>query len=920
MTFRFLLLFAFVWFAALPALGEGSLSPAIPSLSISDTLNGGGFRMGRISPWRYSFSPPDSIRDGVSLSSELTTTFEPSVNLRSVPGWNGYIWLELTFDADSTLSDRGFLMRYFDHGGARLWLNGRLIGQSGNPSPTPEGEILGPLINPAFFAISLRNGRNHLLVEYSEHTLPTWLQRANWNTSNIIFFSSTTWLDMRRERAFVFGGALMLLTLLILLNTFLWVRFQLDFHRYVILTTSFLLLHAVTSLIDTLFDLTQRFIPFLEVVNAVGFLLAMGFFLFAIRSYFSLPLHSKPTYVFLAASAFGLLSMVFVGRDNLELVQFAIIVIIVMYGAVSFWQARGNAEGKRILPVAMGLIVTMIGAILYVFVYGVFMYRETWVLLAVIFLAYTSIPVSLTFTTVIDYANLFRELETKVAQRTQELEDSLRYRTKFFENISHEYRTPLTIAQGLLSRIIGSQPHDAPIVQKLIPVKRNVDRLTTMVEQVLALSSLDNRGMRMDIEHLAADDMVSICVESFRSLAELKGQVMVYLPNAPEAVITVDRSKMDSVVNNILSNAIKYNGKQGVVVIRTQVEEGWYQISIEDNGPGIHPEESERIFERFHRIRQNDTAYVEGVGIGLELSRAYARAMSGDVTLDTDYSRGARFVITMPVSDLRVPPSPEPDTDAVVRSIPSERDDSLGVTRILVVEDNDDMGFYLNEVLQEMGRVERVNNGKEALRWLETSTCELIITDLMMPEMDGERFIDALSQHPQWKTIPIVVLSAKSLEDDRLRLLRYGVVDFISKPFHADELYLRIKNLLEFANNRKQLLNQESVDGFTERISEKVADFISKNVDNPGLSIDRVAEELGISRRTLYRQIEAETGMSLAVFIREIRLQQARQLAGRNRQLTLKELASKVGYLDASNFRKLYMERFGTHPLDDRVG
>src|SRR5690606_35121026 len=123
---------------------------------------------------------------------------------------------ELTFDADSTLADRGFLMRYIDHGGARFWLNGRLIGQSGNPSPTPEGEILGPFINPDFFPVSLRNGRNHLLVEYSEHTLPRMVLRADWNLPNIIFFSTTYWLDLRRERAFVYGGALMLLLLLIL--------------------------------------------------------------------------------------------------------------------------------------------------------------------------------------------------------------------------------------------------------------------------------------------------------------------------------------------------------------------------------------------------------------------------------------------------------------------------------------------------------------------------------------------------------------------------------------------------------------------------------------------------------------------------------------------------------------------------------
>jgi signal transduction histidine kinase/DNA-binding response OmpR family regulator len=913
MSLRCILFLAFIWFAAPPAHGDNPLSSSIPSLSISDTLNGGGFRMGRVAPWRYSFTAPDSIHDGISLRSELTALFDPSVKLRQLPGWNGYIWMELTFDVDSTLSDRGFLMRYFDHGGAKFWLNGRFIGQSGNPSPTPEDEVLGPFINPDYFTLALRNGTNHLLVEYSEHTLPLWLQRAQWGTSNIIFFSSTFWLDMRRERAFVFGGALMLLTLLILLNAFLWVRFQMDFHRYVLLTSSFLLLHAVSFLIDTLFSLSQRYILYFEAVNAVGFLFALVFFLFATRSYFNLPLHAKSLYLFLAASACGLLSMIFVGRSYLEEAQFALIVVIILFGAVSFWQARGNSEGKRIFPVAMGLIVTLIGATFYVFVYGVFMYRDIWLLLLVTFLAYTSIPVSLTFTTIIDYANLFRELETKVAQRTHELEESLRYRTKFFENVSHEYRTPLTIAQGLLARIIQTHPQDSPMVHKLIPVKRNVDRLTTMVEQVLALSSLDNRGVRMDVEHLAADDVVSICVESFRSLAELKHQEMVYLPNAPDAVIAVDRPKMESVVNNILSNAIKYNGKQGLVVIRTQTEEDRYLISIEDNGPGIDPSESERIFERFHRIRQNDTEYVEGVGIGLELSRTYARAMDGDVVLDTQHTRGARFVITMPVAAQTLV------TESIDSDIDPMRDPEIsGSTRILVVEDNDDMGFYLNEVLSEMGRVDRVSNGKAAIEWLQTSSCELIITDLMMPEMDGERLIDALSQHPQWKEIPIVVLSAKSLEEDRLRLLRFGVVDFISKPFHADELYLRIKNLLEFANNRKQLQPQEPIDETTDRISEKVANIISMNIADSGLSIDRIASELTISRRTLYRQIEAETGMSLAVFIREIRLHKARYLAGKANQLTLKELASQVGYLDANNFRKLYMERFGTHPLDDR--
>lgn len=233
------------------------------------------------------------------------------------------------------------------------------------------------------------------------------------------------------------------------------------------------------------------------------------------------------------------------------------------------------------------------------------------------------------------------------------------------------------------------------------------------------------------------------------------------------------------------------------------------------------------------------------------------------------------------------------------------------------MEDNEDMMEYVSDILDGLGTIKKAKNGKEALEILERFVPDIIVTDLMMPVMGGLELVKALREHEKWNTIPVMVLTAKALEEDKLHLLRIGVVDYITKPFLPEQLVLKVKNLLDYYTRRKAIrikVNAEEVPRNT-TLSEKAAAFISKNVSNTNLSVDILADEFSQSRRLFYRNLQLETGMSPGEFIREVRLTCARALIAGDKNLRLEELATAVGYKSATSFRKVYEERFGEHPL-----
>jgi signal transduction histidine kinase/DNA-binding response OmpR family regulator len=524
-----------------------------------------------------------------------------------------------------------------------------------------------------------------------------------------------------------------------------------------------------------------------------------------------------------------------------------------------------------------------------------------------------------------------QELEEEVLHRTEEIRaknEELKkldnMKNTFFSNVSHEFRTPLTISSGLVDKLMKQKEEEEDLSKTqyiLSVIKRNMVRLDDMVSQIIDLTKSDQNHLTLRQKYYKADNLASIAVESFRSLAEYHGHKFEFYPDAGEAVLYADRSKVEVMINNLISNAIKFTADAGAIEIKTSVQKESFILTVQDTGSGIPEGDEEVIFERFHRIKRAESDYVEGMGVGLELSRTLARLHNGEIRALPGFKTGACFELQLPIAEFDAesvsPIVEELGEDILVSSKIASPEVENSVFDILLVEDNEDMMEYVEDTLSELGVIKQAKNGKEALELLDHYTPDIIITDLMMPVMGGAELVEKLLSHEQWKQIPVVVLTAKALEEDRLNLLRIGVVDYITKPFLPEQLILKTRNLLTYYTRRKKLkLSIESKDVQTDSDFLKQATiYVSKHISNSNLSVEMMADEFSQSRSSLYRNLQLETGMTPAEFIREIRLTSARQIIAQKPSIRLEELANAVGYKSATSFRKVYEERFGEHPL-----
>ncbi|MCH8568936.1 MAG: response regulator [Balneolales bacterium] len=892
------------------------------SIGLQDTTQIGALLLRTQLDWYFSYEGPEVIRDGISLRDRIPVNLEDFREIKEPDEWNNYGWFEAVMVADSTLAGVPFELSIQNHGPSKVWLNGKLVLQTGNPSRNSGEEVLSRWHNPHFAGITFREGENYFLIEYSEHTVPigfSWYNRFE-NGLHLVTLPVTE-RNQRTQRGFVFGGVLMLLSLLILLHLYLGLKFKRSYHTYVLLTSFFLLIHAITIYSDTLIDWTYSYLIFFDLIYTNAFVVVIYFYLISIRAFYSLAIPWKTLtsglVVILALSTVSVLNSLGLS----PYINAIVVLLTIAYGSYSLNEAKKLSSENRILSIATGFIVTLIGALLHTLFYLALGIHSTTLLLLSGLLAYSGLPVSLTFNVAQSYSQLLKTLDKKVKERTAQLEASNQYKTKFLTNISHEFRTPLTISGGLVDKVIALKTDDK-IVQKELPVvRRNLIRLNNMVDQIIDLTKSDESEITLNKKNYEADDLVSISVESYRSMAEDRNISFNFYPNAKEAVINADRDKMEIMVNNLISNAVKFSPEGATVTVCTDSSPGDYTVSVKDTGPGIPEGEQEIIFERFHRINRPEEDYVEGMGVGLELSRTLARLHDGDIVTVPDQEKGGHFKLTLPLAEAsetitleKTDSTSNGYTYAVTESALNHNNKGY---RILLAEDNKDMARYVSEILGELGEVHRAANGLEALEMLKTLNPDIIITDLMMPKMGGLQLVEHLAAHKEWKNIPVVVLSAKTMEEDKLNLLRIGVVDYITKPFKPDQLLLKTRNLLSFYVQRITLSmevsdqEREQIDG----LKEQVAAYITQNISDTDISVDNLAREFAQSRRTFYRNIQIETGMTPAQFIREVRLTVARNLISSSPKMTLDELAISVGYKSSSGFKRAYEQRFGEHPL-----
>lgn len=555
------------------------------------------------------------------------------------------------------------------------------------------------------------------------------------------------------------------------------------------------------------------------------------------------------------------------------------------------------------------------------------------------------------------------------AQRVLELDA---VKSRFFANISHEFRTPLTLILGPLKKAQEQLPASEQEVffenknaEISLParhvgmMRRNAERLGQLIDQLLDLSKLENGSMKLQV---AGDDVVQFVramVFSFESLAERRQ--IHFQTEFPEAgqLAFFDRDKLEKIIVNLLSNAFKFTPERGRVSVITTLEKGRLKVSVEDSGPGISKEEVDKIFERFYQV--NPDSYLgenKGAGIGLNLVKELVELHRGQISVESARDKGTIFKVSLPVakeafaegeivSSLPIVRSPQfafrdgnghvfdPHFSEIETANQKTEGWELkidGLPTLLVVEDNPDLRRFIGETMQGEYQIKAAENGKAGLAMALEHMPDLIVSDVMMPEMDGIKFCEAIKKDEHTSHIPVILLTAKAGQQHKIEGLETGADAYLTKPFDQQELLAQAKNLVEqrrrllerfsgttglsnFKNLTSLKPSQVTVTSTDQRFLKKVTAAIEANMDNEFFSVEDLASAVAFSRSQLHRKLKALTGKGPNELIREFRLTRAKELLEKGHG-NVSEVALEVGYSSLSYFTRSFKEAFGLPPSE----
>ena len=540
-----------------------------------------------------------------------------------------------------------------------------------------------------------------------------------------------------------------------------------------------------------------------------------------------------------------------------------------------------------------------------------------------------------------------KRLEDEVKIRTKELELSNRQleeidriKTHFFTDISHEIRTPLSLIIGPLETISKEVTLNERLFELVAIMKRNSQRLMQLVDQLLDISRLDAGKMKINLREDDILKCLRILVYEFLSFAESKQiKYIVELPEK-EFITWFDRDKIEKIISNLLTNAFKFTPDNGMINCLIKIDQGETDknhhillIKVVDSGTGIENANLDRIFDRFFRVEGRDETVSHGSGIGLSLTRELTSLLHGDIKVTSIPGAGSEFLVSLPLGKEHLSSDEylilkDPQKKAAVSGILSyplittpdkKRKLTEGMKKVLVIEDNEDLRSFIMDSLSDQYQVLGAENGRTGINIAFTMMPDIIITDIMMPDIDGIRLCSELKNDERTSHIPIIILTAKATTDDKIEGLKSGADDYVIKPFNMDELKTRITNLLSIREKltyrftgKSETLSEktESVD---DRFMEKVISIINKNISNFDFDVRILHEHLGMSRMHLSRKLKILTGLSPHIFIRNIRLEKAAELLFHNTGNTT-EIANSVGISNTSGFSKAFRDYFGVSP------
>ena len=492
-------------------------------------------------------------------------------------------------------------------------------------------------------------------------------------------------------------------------------------------------------------------------------------------------------------------------------------------------------------------------------------------------------------------------------QKKEEL-DQLKF--SFFTNISHELRTPLTLILTPLDSIL-KRTDEGPLKKQLSGIYRNANNLLNLVNQLLDFRKLEMNGEKLNLSYCNIGEFIETIAYSFKELISEK-EIDFTFDNKDENLCAyIDVDKFQRIVNNLLSNALKFTPEAGRIVLRLQkdVSESTFKIQITDTGCGISEVDLAQIFDRFYQVKKHKNPNT-GSGIGLHLVNEYVRLHNGTIEVESRINEGCTFTITLPDN---LHPEGQPEVEAVIKG----EKHSL---KLLIVEDNTEFRTFLRNELSGKYHIIIASNGLEGIEKAREQQPDLVITDVMMPEMTGTELCHQLKNDVQISHIPVILLTAKASDKAQIEGFEAGADAYITKPFNMEILLMRIDNLIEQQDERKNAfrntitINPESFTSTNvdEDLIKKVLNHIERNMGNTSYSVEQLSKDMFMDRTGLYRKLSAIVGQSPTEFIRSVRLKRAAQLLGSG--LSVTEVAERVGFGTTSYFTKCFHEEYGIKP------
>ena len=510
-----------------------------------------------------------------------------------------------------------------------------------------------------------------------------------------------------------------------------------------------------------------------------------------------------------------------------------------------------------------------------------------------------------------------------------------------FTNITHELLTPLSVISASVDKLRDTEPeysHEYDLMQF------NIQRMVRLLQQILETSKSEAGQLRLLVSQGDVMKYIRETAECLEPLI-LKKEMKFSIHCQPESMMGwIDTDKLDKIIYNLLSNAAKYGREGGHVSIDAVTNDTFNEIIIKvsDDGEGIPPKQMKNLFKRFHDgdYRQHQTI---GTGLGLSLTQDLVILNRGTIDCKSEVGKGTVFTVTLPIYkdafapdqideqnkiDLNIPKNAIIDFNTIIPDVNAEPEETTEEDgyKLLVVEDNLELLMLMQQLLKSTYRVYIARNGKEALKIIKEKELDLIISDVMMPEMDGLELTRTIKSDPNYNHLPIILLTAKTQEEDIKEALQNGADEYLKKPFRLGDLKLRIDNIIENRKRMQTELSQMTEEEVVNTIAStpspdeifvnQALELVHAHIEDESYDREALAADMGASASTLYNKLRSITGMHVSAFIRDIRMKEAKRLAMENPKLRVSDLAYSVGFHDPRYFATCFKKHFGTQPKE----